>query len=674
MIMKIIYYLLCCLFSVQIYAQYNFNYNFNTTGRRVCLVSATVNESPAIVTINLLDAPYNTSEPYTIKKRPINGTNVDWTVVVSNLIGTTSNFTDTNVTLGQAYEYQIKRTTASGVAIGYLTAGIGFDQSNFKGRMLLVIDNSFQISLSSEILQLKKDLTNEGWLVIELYVPRATTWETETSILTVKQAIVNAYTNVPVNEKPTHLFLLGHIPIARSGQNAIAPDNHDINKGARGADCYYADIDGVFTDIATYNPGNINSKAINLPGDLKWDQDFIPSQLEMAFGRIDFADITSYAISEENLLRNYLNRLHNYRIVANESDMGEKTAFRSGYDNSNDGSYRSMIPISGESMVDYYSGNLPFPQWVQQNGPYQIFMQNSLVPNINDWNTSGMNATVFSSDQSYWGYWDEPESFNYAKIRALLGADTKCIAAIYTTTAVNIFHQPAMGETMGWSCKRIMDHNSTNNLLEKPEQAYDTSQFWNRTHFQFTGDPTIRLFQVKPAGNLQASLQGSNLELTWNASAENNIIGYHVYKSTSEFGTYTRLTSTPISALNYTDVAFSNTNHWYMIRAIKSQITGSGSYLNPSIGISKSATEMLSIENFKKNSFSLYPNPANSIVTLESNLEIKSISIYDLQGKLIFQKNNSISHFNISNFENGIYLVKITSQNGDTNTIKLIKK
>ena len=668
--MRFLYSLLVLFLTIQLQAQFNFNYNFNSTGRRVCLLQSSTNTDTPSVTIEFLDKFSNTSEPYSIKRRGLNETNSDWVTLVSNLSPTSINWTDTTVTLGGVYEYQVRRSTTSGDAIGHLTVGVNYDQTNYKGKMILVIDNSFQTSLAVELLQLKKDLTNEGWNVIEIYVPRATTWETEASIVTVKNMIVTAYNSAPTNDKPTHLFLLGHIPIARSGQNAIAPDNHDVNKGARGSDCYYADIDGVFTDTATYNPGGINSMAINLPNDFKWDQDFIPSSLEMAFGRVDFANITSFSISEENLLRSYLTRLHNYRIVANGLDMGEKTAFRSGYDNSNDGSYRSLIPISGVSNVDYYSGSLPFPQWVQNNGPYQIFMQNSLVPNLNDWNTYGMNATIFSSDQSYWGYWEEPEGFTYAKIRALLAANTKCLGAIYTTTAINTFHQPAMGETMGWSCKRIMDHNLTNNLLEKQQQSYDTSEFWNRTHFQYHGDPTLRLFQVKPASNLQASVLGSQITLTWNASTETGIIGYHVYKSSTEFGIYSKLTSTPISVLNYTDSSY-NATDWYMVKAIKLQTTGSGTYLNPSIGISNNVAS-LTTESFDFDTIIISPNPAKEVLLIHSSENIQSYQIIDIRGKVILEKAFDKNSINISQLENGVYFIKIFSSDKNS-TRKFIK-
>lgn len=662
--------LLCLIFS-QIYGQFNFYYNFNSTGNRVCLISASIQENPIQIIINLHDSALNTTQNYTIKRRPINGLNSDWITHASNIPPSTSTWIDTNVSLGDAFEYQVSRNSGTDIATGYVTACIKHDQTDYKGRMILVIDNSFQSSLSNEILQLKRDLTYEGWFVEELYVPRATTWETEASILTVKNAITTLYNNAPATDKPKHLFLLGHIPIARSGLNAISPDDHDSGKGARGADCYYADIDGVFTDNQTFNPGNIDVNAINLPNDFKWDQDYIPSQLEMAFGRVDFADISYTSLTEIQLISNYLNRLHNYRTVTDGFDMGNKTAFRFGYNNSNDGSYRSLIPISGINNVDEYSGNLPFPQWVQQNGPYQIFMQNQTTPNATEWETYGMNATIYSSDQSYWGFWDGAQNNDrQGFIRYLLSKSTKCLGLLWTTTGINIFHQPGMGETMGWSCKRIMDHNLSNNLYSKPSQIYDTPDYWGRTHFQYNGDPTLRLNQVIPPNNVLQTFS-SGEHLTWNASTDSDIIGYHIYKAFTEFGPFIRLTSTPITSLNYIDPDFTNVPKFYLVKAVKLQITGSGSYLNPSIGVL--AVSNLAVSTTEKNIFNIYPNPSNSIITISTPNEIIEKTIYNLQGKLIKSIQNNSKEIDIKDLSDGIYLLKITTENGIINTQKLIK-
>ena len=49
---------------------------------------------------------------------------------------------DNAVAVGQAYEYQESRNIGTEQATGYVTACLRFDQTNYKGRMILVIDKS----------------------------------------------------------------------------------------------------------------------------------------------------------------------------------------------------------------------------------------------------------------------------------------------------------------------------------------------------------------------------------------------------------------------------------------------------------------------------------------------------------------------------------------------------
>jgi hypothetical protein len=666
--MKIAKLILALLFLAQslfCQAQYNFTFNFNTSGRRVALVDARVNLNTPSVTIRLLDAASNTNEPVKIYRRVLFGAAPGWTEVATVAPGVNS-WTDNNVSSGQVWEYQVKRSYAGGVAIGYTCAALDYDKTNYRGRMILLLDSSLQTPLNTELQRLRKDLTGDGWKVEQVIAPRAAGWNSGDTVVLVKQRIKNVYDTCPTNDKPSHLFIFGYVPMPRAGRDAFPPDEHDENKGARGADCYYADLDGVYTDNQTYNPGNlVTPLAINLPNDYKWDQDFIPSRLEMAFGRVDFAGLTSLApATEVDLYRSYLNRLHNYRHVLNGFFMGNRTAFHFGYDNSNDGSYRSLIPITGPDSVRQYSGSNPHPLWVKNNGPFMFYMQNLLVPDINEWRTHGMDALVFSSDQSYYGFGDVPENGLYSRIRVLQALDTRCLVTIWTTMGINIFHQPGVGETFGYSCKQIMDHNSTNNILEKPSQQYDTPDWWNRTHFAYFGDPTIRFFQVRPPTNLQwQSTPDGQLRLSWSPSPD-NVIGYHIYRSDSELGIYTRITGAPV-----TDTFDVLSNHipntWYMVRAVKRQQTGSGVFLNPSQGVFVQAGLVTNINQPTITPLQIAPNPTNGTVIIKTGgiENVQRMELHNTAGQLLWTRGalqgNTV---NIGDVPAGVYTLTIRTR------------
>lgn len=84
-------------------------------------------------------------------------------------------------------------------------------------------------------------------------------------------------------------------------------------------------------------------------------------------------------------------------------------------------------------------------------------------------------------------------------------------------------------------------------------------------------------------------------------------------------------------------------------------------------------------QNFLEKSIMLYPNPANEIVNLKwnSELKIKNISIFNTQAALIYQKAHQLQgnqmQINTSNFAKGLYFVNI-SANGNNIVKKLIIK
>ena len=76
-----------------------------------------------------------------------------------------------------------------------------------------------------------------------------------------------------------------------------------------------------------------------------------------------------------------------------------------------------------------------------------------------------------------------------------------------------------------------------------------------------------------------------------------------------------------------------------------------------------------------ENQVSIYPNPSATEFNITSKQEILEIEILDLAGKLIVSKANihSVNYKTDSNLNNGIYLVKIKTENG-TSIHKIVKK
>lgn len=69
---------------------------------------------------------------------------------------------------------------------------------------------------------------------------------------------------------------------------------------------------------------------------------------------------------------------------------------------------------------------------------------------------------------------------------------------------------------------------------------------------------------------------------------------------------------------------------------------------------------------------SIYPNPATDVVNIASKENIASVEIIGLSGQKLMTSNEK--QINVSHLNKGIYIVKITTVDGKTETKKLIKK
>ncbi|MEZ4817387.1 MAG: T9SS type A sorting domain-containing protein [Flavobacteriaceae bacterium] len=83
----------------------------------------------------------------------------------------------------------------------------------------------------------------------------------------------------------------------------------------------------------------------------------------------------------------------------------------------------------------------------------------------------------------------------------------------------------------------------------------------------------------------------------------------------------------------------------------------------------------LNIEDKLIGAFNIYPNPVNEILTIEKlkNIEIKSLNIYDVSGRLVETKTSNFYQIMVSYLKPGIYFLKINTENG-TITQEFIKK
>ena len=570
-------------------------------------VSSVVQLAPAKVTLSWPQDTNGTPASYTVYRRAPGATN--WGAGTT-LSGSTTTYTDTAVALGNAYEYRIVKAAGSYNGYGYIVAGVHAPLVDSRGKILLVVDSSVATPLAAELTRLQQDLTGDGWIVVRREVGR------NDSVASVKATIKSVYDSDPANVKS--VFLFGHIPVPYSGQ--LNPDGHPDHVGAWPADAFYGDMDGTWTDSTVDYTQTLNSdpadaaRISNHPGDGKFDQTQLPSAIELMVGRVDLANLPGRVTwngpatfpSELELLRNYLNKDHNFRhaitTAPRQAILGDYFGQRGGESFAASG-FRSFAPLVGAENVrnlnkefndekgrwipelakkDYLlaygcgAGSYATIAGLGNTGLYSDGSTTELVSN----NVRGVFNLLFGS---WLGDWDHEDNI----LRAPLATSTGLVS-VWSGRPHWFIHPMGIGETIGFTARLAMNNNGDY------QTQINTAQ--NRIHIALMGDPTLRLHPVAPISGLNGTTTNAGIALSWGASNDSALLGYHVYRAASDSAPFMRLTSSPIAATSFTDTA-SSTSAIYMVRAIKLENTTSGSYENPSQGVFWSAATASSATN-----------------------------------------------------------------------------
>lgn len=526
---------------------------------------ATVQSAPARITLNWLTHPNTTG--FTVFRKPKEAT--AWGSSIATLPSTATQYVDNSVALNTSYEYKVVRTTSNlGSGYGYVNAGIELAMVENRGKVVLVVDNTMSTSLSAALTQLQQDLEGDGWSVVRLDVSRTA------PVTSVRSLITAAYNAAPTEVKA--VLLIGHVPVPMSGN--LAPDGHGEHYGAWSADVYYGEMNGTWTDNTVNSASASWARNHNVPGDGKFDQTIIPTAVELAVGRVDFADMPAFSQSESTLLANYLNKLHQWKVkqitaqdraVVDDNFTGYTDAF-------SQNAWRGFGPlvhpnntIAGDYFTELtaqthlWSYGCGGGWWNSSNGVGNTAQFASSSP-------LGIFTILFGS---YFGDWDYQDNF----LRAAL-ASGRTLTNFWAGYPNWYFHHMGMGETIGYAT--TLTQNNGNSLYEPANPNP------GRVHIALMGDPTLRMHIVAPPTNVQGtSANGTSTTVTWSASPETGLVGYHVYRFNATTQTWVRRTTTAVTGLSYMDntTGLSGTVR-YMVRALKLQVSYSGSYFNLSLG------------------------------------------------------------------------------------------
>ncbi|NOT36597.1 MAG: T9SS type A sorting domain-containing protein [Saprospiraceae bacterium] len=602
----ILLFLIANLLSQQIY-----------DARQSILVQATVQENPPRIILNWVRDTANGG--YTICRK--SKYDRSWTDSLARLSPSSVSWTDTTVKTGIAYEYKIIKSLpafpygngAPNFGTGFIYSGIRVPPLHHRGTCLVVIDNSFKQLLAIEISRLMEDIEADGLLVDSIFVSR------NDSVRFVRDRIRNW--SIQQRDSNQSVFLLGRIPVPYSG-NIVPDGHHNDHWGAWPCDGYYADINGTWTD-QTVNANPPGSRNDNRPGDGKFDNSVIPVPVKIQIGRVDFANMTKFAESEEQLLRRYLDKDHQWRkgrVIAKEralidNNFGDIEGLGSV-------GWKNFTPMFGISQVK----DLPFRQTLLSQSYMWAYGCGGGGPE----SASDISSTTsFASDSlqvifmmlfgSYFGDWDYPNNF----LRATIASRT-CLASTWGNRPSWMFHHMALGEQIGYAAQLTMNNRG----------LYDPPYYGGFAHTALLGDPTLKMYNHSPVENLQIKQNGLHVQLDWKKPA--NSIGYFVYKKTISDSLFLLLNQNPITTETYVDSCAGQGMIQFQVRSVELRMSASGTFYNLSPGV------IASIQKDDSN--------------YKANADFQSTLYYD---ELILKNNSVNSTSFVWNFGDGLQSTEV---------------
>lgn len=600
-----------------------------------------------------------------------------------------TSYTDDRVKVGRSYTYLIHKEDVNSVlGFSQITAGIKTTASSFSGTCLLMVEDSVQQLLPKEVERLKQDMEKEGWVVHLKGISSAF------DHFEVKDSILNCYrTYKGINT----LLLLGNIAVPYSGY--MAPDGHNPSTtpsadhlGAWSCDLYYADLDGVWTDVtvsATNNPErNINK---NLPGDGKFDQNTLPSDADLQVGRIYLEKLGNFESDRMVLYKRHLDRNHAFRSsqikyrnrsLINDYFVGLQEGFASF-------GFRSFPSIAGPdsvqtgALLDYARDSSFLISYGCGAGYYNkvgVKLRNSQgqridsfsVTQTSDYFDYEINSAFNILFGSYFGDWDSKDNV----MRATLAGKSPALASFWAGRPTWHINEFLHGAPLGTSTR-----NSQNSDIDM--FAYIELNGWTyerMTHPALMGDPTVCIRYSQPMTSLNAKLSkdSSSVRLQWDDSQYNS---FYVYRWIPDSHKYRLITPSPIAADTLWDSLPNIGTNKYMVRgfSVHNGYTGSYEMLSPGIettitGVKRVFTS-LTLPKQGAN-VSIYPNPATDRVHISTDLSSKgNYRVLTPEGKEVFsgalKSGDRTTSFDISLYPKGIYLLEIQSKTR-TSTHQLI--
>lgn len=528
---------------------------------------------------------------------------------IGSLSASATSYRDTSILKSTWYDYKVVKNASGYTGYGYISSAIELPRVDNRGILILVVD-SMVARLGSDLNTYRKLVEADGWIV------KVIVCDTADLVTETKTRIVDIY-----NEDPTQtrsIFILGHVPVPYSGNYTTPPDGHTDHVAAWPTDAYYADIDGMWTDITVNNTsGSVRNH--NTPGDRKFDHSVLPSDAELEIGRVDFHNLPILgSVSEDSLYKTYLRKINKYRsgnyVMPNRAVVDDNFGSMSG-EAFAASAWKSFAPIIYDSTIiqdDLRTRCNAAPYKFSYGCGPGSYETCGGVCSSTDLAVDSIQSVFNMLFGSYFGDWD-----SYNNLMRCMIARGSVLSTCWSGRPHWYLHPMAMGEPIGYAQK--MTQNNTT--------LYYSNIFANNIHISLMGDPTLRAEMIVPPKNVVATFQYPNVKIRWDSISNVGINGYIVFKKN------TQGTMDAISPL------LTNTNEFiyrctprlgiedFFVKAIRLEKTPSGTYFNSSIGNGDTAL-ITRIDSINSEIVVRSINTTTGTIDFELNTTMPQVSSY----------------------------------------------
>jgi len=470
----------------------------------------------------------------------------------------------------KTYEYAIERQTGNITARGFAYANFFTPVVDGRGKILVFIDSTTADELGADLIRFKNDLRGEGWQPVPFKTGPFT------SVAWVKNQIQTAYNADPATVKA--VLLMGNVPVPYAG--SMAWDSKPDHIGAWPCDAYYGDVDGVWTDQTVNLPNTARLANRNVPNDGKFDQNILPSAVELPVGRLDFSRLSAATFGDSpiELLRKYLLKNHLWRSglyqTPNSAIVDDHLGWSGGEAYAANG-YRNAVPLVGAgNVVDGAFINTQRHLLGFGAGTNGTYSGAGGIGNALDFATDSVHSVFTALYGDYFGDWDFETN---PLLPAVLASKGGVLATAWVGRPHWMLQGLASGETLGFCLKETQ--NAQYNT------AYGGTNGESGAHIALLGDPTLRATIVTPPTNVRAVSNCNKVNLHWTASKNPDVLGYLVYRSFEQDGPYERLSPDYIYQTSWEDLSPLPGTLYYSVRAVKLEVrSGGGAFYNSSTG------------------------------------------------------------------------------------------